>query len=254
MKQNMLRKVPQVTAIFWVVKLLTTAFGESTTDYLVKIIDPVIAVILGAIVLGVSLFIQFRARKYIPWVYWFAVVMVAVFGTMAADVTHLVLGVPYLYSTAFFLISLGVVFALWYKFERTLSIHSIVTTRREFFYWATVLATFALGTAAGDFAAITLHLGFLVAGLVFTAVIALPAVAYWGFGLNEVAAFWFAYILTRPVGASFADWFGKSASLGGLGYGDGIVSLVLGVLITALVAYLQITHSDVERGRAKHSF
>lgn len=213
MNQNLLRKVPQVTAIFWVVKILTTAFGESTTDYLVKVIDPVIAVIFGAIGLGIALLLQFKARKYIAWVYWLAVVMVAVFGTMAADVAHIVLGVPYLYSTIFFLITLAGTFTLWYKFEHTLSIHSIVTTRREFFYWVTVLATFALGTASGDYAAITLHLGFLVAGLVFAGIIAIPAIAYWGFGISEVIAFWFAYILTRPLGASFADWFGKPASL-----------------------------------------
>lgn len=124
-----------------------------------------------------------------------------------------------------------------------------MTTRRELFYWATVLATFALGTAAGDYAAITLHLGSLVAGLVFAGIIAIPAVAYWGFGISEVISFWFAYILTRPLGASFADWFGKPASLSGLGIGDGPVSLVLGLLIVILVAYLQMTHTDVESGR-----
>jgi uncharacterized membrane-anchored protein len=246
---GLLRKVPQVTAIFWVVKLLTTAFGESTTDYLVKVIDPVIAVIFGAIALAVALFIQFRARKYVAWIYWLAVVMVAVFGTMAADVTHIVLGVPYLYSTIFFAAALAVVFIVWYRVERTLSIHSIITTRREFFYWATVLATFALGTAAGDFTAFTLHLGFLGAGLLFAIVFAVPGVLYYSPRMSKVLCFWFAYVVTRPLGASFADWFGKPAYLTGLGFGDGPVSLVLGALIVILVAYLQFTHEDIELGR-----
>ena len=246
---GLLRKVPQVTVLFWVVKLLTTAFGESTTDYLVKVIDPVIAVVLGAIALAVALFIQFRARQYVAWIYWLAVVMVAVFGTMAADVTHIVLGVPYLYSTLFFAASLAVIFVAWYRVERTLSIHSITTTRREIFYWTTVLATFALGTAAGDFTAFTLHLGFLGAGILFAVVFAVPGVLHYGFRASEVLCFWFAYVITRPLGASFADWFGKPVYLSGLGYGDGPVSLVLGALIFMLVAYLQFTHSDVERGR-----
>lgn len=243
------RKVPHVTAVFWAVKILTTAFGESFSDYLVKVIDPVVAVGFGALGLAVALAFQLRARKYIAWVYWLAVALVAVFGTMAADVTHIVLGVPYAYSTAFFFIALAIIFALWYQVEHTLSIHSIFTMRRELFYWATVLTTFALGTAAGDFTAYTLHLGFLASGVVFALVIAVPAVAYFGFGLSEVIAFWFAYIITRPVGASFADWFGKPASVGGLGYGDGTVSIVLGLFIVVLVAYLQITHRDVEKGR-----
>ena len=245
---QLLRKVPQVTALFWVVKLLTTAFGESTTDYLVKVIDPVVAVVFGAIALAAALFLQFRARRYIAWIYWLAVVMVAVFGTMAADVTHIVLGVPYLFSTIFFAVALALVFIVWYRVEHTLSIHSITTPRRETFYWATVLATFALGTAAGDFTAFTLHLGFLASGVLFGVVFAVPAVLYYGFRFGEVLCFWFAYIVTRPLGASFADWFGKPAYLGGLGIGDGPVSLVLGTLIVILVGYLQLSHDDVERG------
>lgn len=246
--KQLLRKVPHVTAIFWVVKVLTTAIGESTTDYLVKIIDPVVAVTFGAVGLAAAMALQFKARKYVPWIYWLGVVMVAVFGTMAADVTHIVLGVPYVASTAFFAAALAVIFAAWYLTEGTLSIHSIYTTRREVFYWLTVLATFALGTAVGDFTAFTLHLGFLGAGLFFAVVIAVPAIAYFGFRLNEVAAFWFAYVLTRPLGASFADWGGKPHSLSGLGYGDGLVSLVLAVLIVILVGYLQRTHVDVDSG------
>ena len=237
-------KVPHVIALFWVVKLLTTAFGESLTDYLVKVIDPVVAVAFGGVGLVIALALQFRAKKYVAWRYWLAVTMVAVFGTMAADVAHIVLGVPYAFSTAFFVIALAVVFAVWYAVERTLSIHSITTPRREVFYWLTVLTTFALGTAAGDFTAFTLHLGFLVSGLMFTGLFIIPAIAYLRLGASAVITFWFAYILTRPIGASFADWFGKPASLGGLGIGDKTVSAALIVLIIAFVTYLGVTHKD----------
>jgi uncharacterized membrane-anchored protein len=170
--------------------------------------------------------------------------MVAVFGTMAADVTHVALGVPYAVSTAAFVVALALVFGLWWRTEKTLSIHSIDTRRRELFYWATVLATFALGTAAGDLMAYTLGLGFFSAGLVFAAVFAVPAIAYRWLGLNEVVAFWAAYVVTRPLGASFADWMGKPASAGGLGWGDGLVSGVLALLIILLVGFVAWRHVD----------
>jgi len=182
-------------------------------------------------------------------VYWLAVAMVAVFGTMAADVLHIQFGVPYVVSTILFAAGLAVVFSAWYRAERTLSIHSIVTRRRETFYWAAVLATFAMGTAAGDLAAYTAHLGFLSAGILFAAVFAIPAVGYFATDLNAIFAFWFAYILTRPVGASFADWAGKPRHAGGLGYGDGPVTAILAALIVALVGYLAVTHTDEETTR-----
>ncbi|MBV9617135.1 MAG: hypothetical protein JO011_05090 [Ktedonobacteraceae bacterium] len=219
--------------------------GESTSDYLVYSINPYIAVALAGIGLLASLILQLYVSRYVPWIYWLAVVMVAIFGTMAADVVHIVLGVPYLVSTAFFLVALAIIFAVWYASEKTLSIHSINTRRRELFYWATVMATFALGTAAGDMTAATLHLGYFTSGVLFAILFALPALAYWLFGLNEIAAFWFAYIVTRPLGASFADWFGKP-SLGGLGLGDTKVSLVLTILIIAFVAYLTVSHKDMK--------
>ncbi|MBV9257052.1 MAG: hypothetical protein JO215_03430 [Ktedonobacteraceae bacterium] len=219
--------------------------GESTSDYLVYSINPYIAVALAGIGLLASLILQLSVRRYVPWIYWLAVVMVAIFGTMAADVVHIVLGIPYLVSTVFFLVALAIVFAVWYASEKTLSIHSINTRRRELFYWATVMATFALGTAAGDMTAATLHLGYFASGVLFAILFALPALAYWLFGLNEIAAFWFAYIVTRPLGASFADWFGKP-SLGGLGLGDTKVSLVLTILIIAFVAYLTVSHKDMK--------
>jgi uncharacterized membrane-anchored protein len=239
-----LKKVPEVTVFFWIVKLLTTAMGEATSDYLVFHIDPVIAVALGGFGLVAALILQFAVRRYIAWVYWLAALMVAVFGTMAADVVHVVLGVPYLVSTTCFMIALAAIFIVWYMNEKTLSIHSIYTRRREMFYWATVMATFALGTAMGDMTASTLNLGYFYSGVLFAAIIAIPALAYWLLGLNEIVAFWFAYIVTRPLGASFADWFGKPASMSGIGLGDGTVSLVLGILIVVFVGYLTITHKD----------
>ncbi len=249
--RRLLRKVPEITVFFWIIKLLTTALGESTSDYLVNHYNPYLVVIAGFIGFLIILLIQFNTRRYIPIVYWLTIVMVAIFGTMAADVTHVALGVPYIISTIVFAIALGIVLYLWHKSEQTLSIHSIITSRRELFYWATVLATFALGTAAGDLLAYTAHLGFLTAGLVFIANFLLPALGYWLLNFNAIFAFWFAYILTRPIGASFADWTGKAQSVGGLGWGDGPVSAVLAVLIIILVGYLQISHRDVDRPRRR---
>ena len=236
--RQLLSKVPEVTALFWVVKILTTGMGETTSDFLAHLLNPMVAVALGGVGLAYALLLQFRARQYEAWTYWFAVVMVSVFGTMAADVLHVGLGVPYVVSTVFFATTLAVIFTVWYASEKTLSIHSIYTARRELFYWATVLTTFALGTAVGDMTATTMHLGYFSSGILFAILIALPALAYWLLGLNEIAAFWCAYILTRPLGASFADWMGVSHARSGLGWGTGSVSLVLLGIIVCLVGYL----------------
>jgi uncharacterized membrane-anchored protein len=238
-------KVPLVTAFFWIIKVLTTFMGEATSDYLVHTINPYLAVALGFVVFAVALTAQFAARSYLPWVYWTTVAMVAVFGTMAADVMHVAMGVPYAASTAFFAVTLAVIFAVWYRVEGTLSIHSIRTHRREVFYWAAVVTAFALGTASGDLTATTAGLGYFGSGMLFTAVIVAPAVAYRWFGLNAVASFWFAYIVTRPVGASFADWMGFPPSAGGLGYGHGPVSLVSTILLAGFIGYLSVTGRDV---------
>jgi uncharacterized membrane-anchored protein len=250
------RKVPAVLVFFWAAKVLTTAQGEATSDYLVHTISPYVAVAMGGIGLLVALAIQLYLRRYNAWAYWFAVVMVAVFGTMAADAVHIELGVPYAVSTAMCAVGLTVIFVLWYLVERTLSIHSIYTRRRELFYWAAVLATFAMGTAAGDMTAYTLHLGFLASGLLFTVVIAIPAVAHRLRMFPEVFAFWFAYIITRPLGASYADWLGVPKYLGGLDFGRGTVAVGLTLAIVVLVAYLALTRVDVEgeeqpRGRSR---
>jgi uncharacterized membrane-anchored protein len=239
-----LRKVPEVTALFWVAKLLTTALGESTSDWLVFKINPFVAVGFGAIFLAVALWLQFRASKYIAWVYWLAAAAVAVFGTMAADALHKQIGVSYIVSSALFAVALAAIFTAWYRSEHSLSIHTITTPRREVFYWLTVMATFALGTATGDFTANTLGLGYFASGLLFTGLILIPALGYWFFGLGEVAAFWAAYVITRPLGASFADWMGKPKSATGLGWGDGLVSFILFVLLVAVVSYMTLDRSE----------
>jgi uncharacterized membrane-anchored protein len=238
-------KVPQVTAVFWITKVATTGMGESTSDFLAGRLGPIPAVALAGVLLVASLALQFRARRYVPWIYWTAVVLVSVFGTMAADVLHVGLGIPYVASTTFYAVVLAVLFVLWYATERTLSIHEIRTRRREAFYWATVLATFALGTAAGDLTASTLHLGYLPSGLMFAVLIALPAVGHLGLKLNAVFAFWFAYVVTRPLGASFADWGAVSTAHGGLAFGTGPVSLALLAVIVVLVGYLSVRRERV---------
>jgi len=254
MKQNLftlqsLRKVPEITLIFWTIKILTTAMGESTSDFLVYQINPVIAVALGAIGLVIALILQFFVRKYIPWIYWLAIVMVAIFGTMAADVLHIGLGIPYSISSLFFAISLTIIFFIWYKIEKTLSIHSIVTVRREIFYWATVMATFAMGTALGDLTATTFHLGYLLSGILFMILFLLPIIAYKFFKANEVLTFWIAYILTRPLGASYADWLGKPSTIGGLGLGDGVISIILLIVIIIFVSYITVKDKKISAAK-----
>jgi uncharacterized membrane-anchored protein len=247
--RHAMSKVPEVTGYFWITKVLTTGMGETTSDYLAHRFDPMIAVGFAGLGLAASLVLQLRARRYVTWIYWLAVVMVSVFGTMAADVLHAGLGILYLVSTAFFVVALTVILVAWYASEKTISIHSIHTRRRELFYWATVMATFALGTAAGDLTAITLHLGYFSSGVMFAVLFAIPALAYWRFGLNEIFAFWFAYIVTRPFGASFADWVGVSHARGGLGLGTGPVSLGLAIVILGFVGYLAVSRKDVVRDR-----
>jgi uncharacterized membrane-anchored protein len=242
---SVLAKVPEITLLFWITKLLTTGMGEVFSDYLVVAINPFIAVALGGIGLVASLILQFKTRRYVAWIYWLVVVMVSIFGTMVADVAHIVLGIPYLVSTVVFTLLLAIVFLVWFKVEKTLSIHSVYTFKREIFYWATVLVTFALGTATGDLTAANLHLGYFMSGVLFAILIALPAIGFRWFRLNGIFAFWFAYIMTRPAGASFSDWLSKSSNFGGLGMGEGKISLILTLIIIVLVTYLQITQSGV---------
>ena len=186
---------------------------------------------------------QFRTTGYRTWPYWSAVAMVAVFGTMCADVLHIVLGLPYLVSATFYAACLIVTFAAWHRCEGTLDIHSVVTRRREVFYWLAVIFTFAMGTALGDLLATTFHLGYLASAFVFTALICVPLAA-WRLGANPVLAFWVAYVLTRPIGASFADFFGMAKDVSGMGYGHGAVSVVSLVLVLASFAYLSRSGID----------
>jgi len=243
--QQLAKKVPELTIYFWVIKVLTTGMGETTSDFFVHRYNPYLVVVLGAAALAVSLIWQVSIRRYDAWPYWLAVSMVAVFGTMAAGILHVYLGVPYIFSATIYAVSLAVIFGLWYLSEKTLSVHSIYTRRRELFYWAAVLATFAMGTAVGDMTAVSFHLGFLASGILFVFVIAIPAVAYALFGLNEIVAFWFAYIITRPLGASFADWLAVPANQGGLNLGKGTISIALWILIIAFVTYMAVSHRDV---------
>jgi uncharacterized membrane-anchored protein len=240
-------RVPEITATFWLIKGLSTAMGESTSDYLVHAMAPQLAVLLGFAGFVCALALQFKAGRYHAATYWFAVVMVGIFGTMAADVVHVALGVPYTASTVLYALILTTVFATWRRTEATLSIHSIDTPRREAFYWATVAATFAMGTALGDFTAYTLHLGYFPSAILFATIIVIPAVGYRGLRWNGVFSFWFAYVITRPLGASIADGLGKPRSASGLGVGTGWVVLALGGLIAVLVTYLAVTEADVQR-------
>jgi uncharacterized membrane-anchored protein len=240
-------KVPEITVYFWVIKVLSTAMGEALSDFLDggSAAWPVAGVLVALVAFVVALRMQLRSARYSSSVYWFAVAMVATFGTMAADGWHQAFGIPYYASSAGYLALLAVIFWRWQAREGTLSIHSIDTRRREYFYWATVLATFALGTAAGDMTATSFHLGYFSSGLLFLGIIAIPALAWWKFRLNSIVAFWFAYVITRPLGASFADWMDVSHRRGGLGWGTGPVSLALAVVMIAVVAYAAKTGADL---------
>jgi uncharacterized membrane-anchored protein len=244
-REPLAAKVPEIMALFWVIKILTTGMGEAASDFLANT-----SLALGALV-GIggfawALWRQLLAPRYEAVTYWAAVAMVAVFGTIMADGPHKATNLSYWYTSVFYALVLAGIFVWWYRSEGTLSIHSITTGRRERFYWATVLATFALGTAVGDLTGLTLHWGFFASGLLFTAAILMPLIG-WKLGLNSTVAFWWAYILTRPLGASFADWLAKpSVKGGGLGYGDGLVTLVTLALIAVLVAYLAIRRPDIQ--------
>jgi uncharacterized membrane-anchored protein len=239
-------RVPEITVYFWVIKALSTALGEATSDFLVNKLHPVPAVALGFVIFCATLLVQFTRRRYVAWSYWLAVAGVGIFGTMAADVLHVGFHVPYIASTVLYAVILAAVFVLWQRTEHTLSIHTIDTQRREAFYWAAVVATFAMGTALGDLTATTLHLGFGFSMVLFAGIILVPAVGYRWLGWNAILTFWFAYVVTRPLGASFADLVGKSTRLSGLGWGSGRIALVLAAAIIVLVGFLTVTRRDVQ--------
>lgn len=237
----LLNKVPQVTLAFWTIKIMSTTVGETGADYLavhVGLGTAITGAIMVALLIG-ALAGQVRSGRYVPWLYWLTVVLVSVVGTQITDALTDGLGVSLYVSTLAFGVALVAIFALWYATERTLSIQTITTTRRELFYWAAVLFTFALGTAAGDLATEALGLGFQWGVLVFSGLIALIGLA-WFLGANAVLAFWLAYILTRPLGASLGDLLSQAKTYGGLGFGTIYTSLAFLALIVVLVALLSI--------------
>jgi uncharacterized membrane-anchored protein len=243
-------KVPEVFLLFWVVKLLTTGIGESGADFLGTVSIPLAAAV-GIGGFFVALWVQLRARTYHPVRYWVTVLMVALFGTMIADGPHVALGTPYYVDSVIYLCLLTGLLTWWRRSEGTLSVHSITTARRERFYWGTVLLTFGLGTALGDTTAINIGLGFDWSIALFGVLILVPLVL-WRRGLDATVAFWASYVLTRPLGASVADWLGKSHHNGGIGWGDGTVTGLGLALFVVLVAYLTVTHADVEGAHAAH--
>ena len=241
----MLCKVPQVTVFFWVIKVLCTTVGETASDFLNVNLGLGLkgtSVAAGACLL-IVLAAQLRAKRYVPAIYWLAVVLISVFGTLMTDILTDSLHFPLEASTVLFSVALGVTFGVWFWKEDTLSIHSIFTRRREIFYWLAILFTFALGTATGDLIAEKLGVGYLNTGLIVLGVIAAAALAR-RLGLNSVLAFWIAYILTRPLGASLGDYLSQSRSNGGLGLGAMVTSAVFLVAILGVVLYLAVTRKD----------
>jgi uncharacterized membrane-anchored protein len=244
-------KVPEVIFVFWVVKILTTAGGEATSDYL-KNWGNIKGGGTEVLLFLVGLLLQFATRRYRALAYWSLAFAIAIFGTGASDFLHLDVHIPYAGTTLLWAVVLVVIFWLWQRSEGTLSIHSITTQRREAFYWAAVFATFALGTALGDFTATSLNLGYLASGILFGVLILLPALAWWRLGLNSVAAFWMSYVVTRPLGASFADYISKPRDISGVNFGDGPTAIVFAVAVFVLVLYLAVARPDIqpERGAA----
>ena len=238
----MFNKVPEITLVFWIIKILATTIGETAADVLSTTLKLglVYTSYVMAALLVVSLIIQFRARKYVPVVYWIVVVFISVVGTLISDNLVDNMGVSLVTTSTIFAATLALVFIVWYAVEKTLSVHTIYTTRRELFYWAAILFTFSLGTSAGDLLSESLGLGYALAALMFAAAIAVVIIAYRFFGMNGVLAFWIAYVLTRPLGASMGDLLTQPRDEGGLGLGTISTSLVFLVVIVGLVIHLSI--------------
>lgn len=234
---QLLNKVPLVTLTFWVVKILSTTVGETGADYLAVHVGvgQVVTDICTLALLTAALIVQLRSKQYVPWKYWLVVVLLSIAGTQITDALTDGLGISLYYSTAGFAAALGVIFATWHAKERTLSITSITTRRRELFYWSAILFTFALGTAAGDLATEAVGLGFMVGAVVFAGLIGAIALAY-RLGAPPVLAFWLAYILTRPLGASLGDLLSHARTYGGFGFGTVLTSAAFLIIIVALVA------------------
>ncbi len=244
--RDVLNKVPEITLFFWIIKILCTTVGETAADFINVNLNFGLTVtsIVTGVLLIVALWFQFRSKKYIPTIYWTTVALVSVFGTLVTDNLTDKIGVPLEASTIMFSILLALTFIVWYLKEKTLSVHNIVTTRREVFYWLAILFTFALGTASGDLMAEGLALGYFTTGVIVASVIALTSIA-WKLRLNAVLSFWIIYIMTRPLGASIGDYLSQPANHGGLGLGVTVTSVIFIAGIIATVAYLTLTRRDV---------
>ncbi len=242
----LLSKVPEVTVFFWIIKVLATTVGETAADNLNDRLGLGLSgtTAVMAVLLAGALVLQFRARQYVPWIYWVSVVLISIVGTLITDNLTDHFGVSLTLSTTIFAVLLAISFVVWYREERTLSIHSIDTTRREAFYWLAILFTFALGTAAGDLIAEKLAVGYGKSALIFAGAIALIALAHYRFKLNAVFAFWAAYVLTRPLGASIGDYLSQPKDDGGRGLGTTATSLIFLGAILAVVVYLTVTRRD----------
>ncbi|MCR8897457.1 hypothetical protein NWF34_10910 [Gordonia sp. GONU] len=239
-------KVPEVTVYFWIIKILATTVGETAADYVNMTLGLGLqsTTVVAVILLVVTLVAQFTSTRYLPALYWWTVLLVSVTGTLITDNLTDNLGVPLMATTIVFALALVAVFATWYAFERTLSIHSIRTGRREAFYWLAILTTFALGTASGDLVAEKLALGYLTSLIIFTVVIAVVTAAHYLFKLNMVVAFWAAYVVTRPLGASLGDLLTQPRDDGGLGLSTTATNLVFLAVMVLLVGYLSLTKID----------
>ena len=244
--KTMLSKVPEITLYFWIIKVLCTTVGETAADFLnfdLGLGLTITTVVMSGL-LAVALAAQFRLDRYVPSVYWLAVVLISIVGTLITDNLVDNLGVPLWVTTVVFGVALAATFIVWYASERTLSIHSIVTTRREAFYWLAILFTFALGTAAGDLVSEGMALGYWRSGILCAGIIGLIALAYYYGRMNAVLAFWIAYILTRPLGASIGDYLSQPRDAGGLALGTVWTSAIFLGTILALVVYLSVTRTD----------
>jgi uncharacterized membrane-anchored protein len=237
---HLMNKVPEVTLGFWIVKIMSTTVGETGADFLAVNagLGKTVTGVAMATLLAVALFWQLRSKRYIPWIYWLSVVLVSVVGTQITDALTDGLGLSLYISTTAFAVGLAIIFALWYRSERTLSIHTVFTLKRELFYWAAILCTFALGTAAGDLATEALGLGFQVGVIAFGVLIAATTAAFY-FGASAVLTFWIAYILTRPLGAALGDLLSQAQSYGGLGIGAAMTSVIFLSTIVVLVGFAQ---------------
>jgi uncharacterized membrane-anchored protein len=244
LREPIAAKVPEITITFWLIKLITTYMGEATSDFLGDKLGPGGGVV-EVVLMVAAVWWQFSRPRYFAPAYWFLAMVIAISGTGASDTLHNLVHIPFYGTTLLWAVVLAGLLLSWHRCEGTLSIHSITTRRRELFYWCTVFATFALGTALGDLTATTFNLGYAPSGLLFIGIILIPLLG-WRLGLNSVVAFWFAYIVTRPLGASFADYVSKPPNISGINFGDGPTAVTALVAIIALVTYVTLAKQGIQ--------